>query len=71
MLIYNWDEWAEQQYSITSCIGHEFYGEIVEVGDEVKSFFKIGDRVSGEKSYCLRTLPQLPCRTRAYLHGKY
>lgn len=46
--IYNWDEWAQQHIQLPLVLGHEFYGEVVEVGCEVKSFFKIGDRVSGE-----------------------
>lgn len=46
--IYNWDDWAQQHIKVPLVAGHEFVGEIVEVGQEVKSFFNIGDRVSGE-----------------------
>lgn len=46
--IYNWDEWAEQHIQLPLVLGHEFYGEIVEIGKEVETYFKIGDRVSGE-----------------------
>lgn len=46
--IYNWDEWAKQHINVPMTIGHEFVGEVVEIGKEVKSYFKIGDRVSGE-----------------------
>lgn len=46
--IYNWDEWAQKHITISQIIGHEFVGEIVEMGKEVKSFFNVGDRVSGE-----------------------
>jgi threonine 3-dehydrogenase len=46
--IYNWDEWAQEHIKTPLIAGHEFYGEIVEVGKEVTSYFKIGDRVSGE-----------------------
>jgi len=46
--IYNWDEWAAKHISLPLIIGHEFVGEIVDIGQEVKSYFKIGDRVSGE-----------------------
>ncbi len=42
-----WDEWAASQMHLPQTIGHEFYGEIVEVGDEVKEL-KPGDHVSGE-----------------------
>lgn len=46
--IYNWDAWAQQHIQLPLVVGHEFYGEIVEVGKEVQSYFNIGDRVSGE-----------------------
>lgn len=46
--IFNWDEWAQKHINIPQVIGHEFVGEVVEIGKEVKAFFKIGDRVSGE-----------------------
>jgi threonine 3-dehydrogenase len=45
--IYNWDEWAQKIIRVPMIIGHEFVGEIVNMGEEVKGF-KIGDRVSGE-----------------------
>ena len=46
--IYNWDAWAQQNIKLPLLLGHEFYGEVVEIGKEVQSYFKIGDRVSGE-----------------------
>jgi threonine 3-dehydrogenase len=45
--IYNWDEWAKEVVPVPLVVGHEFVGEIVEIGSEVKGL-KIGDRVSGE-----------------------
>ncbi|WP_211826902.1 L-threonine 3-dehydrogenase [Kistimonas asteriae] len=45
--IYNWDEWAQKTIPVGMTVGHEYAGEIVEMGKEVKGF-KIGDRVSGE-----------------------
>jgi threonine 3-dehydrogenase len=48
MHIYNWDEWAQNHIKTPMTAGHEFVGEIIEVGKEVKSYFDIGDRVSGE-----------------------
>lgn len=45
--IYNWDEWSQKTINVPMIIGHEFVGEIAEIGSEV-SGFKIGDRVSGE-----------------------
>ncbi len=45
--IHNWDSWAQKTIAVPLVIGHEFVGEIVEVGSNV-SDFHIGDRVSGE-----------------------
>lgn len=45
--IYNWDEWSQATIPVPMTIGHEFVGEIVEVGSGVTDF-KIGDLVSGE-----------------------
>ena len=47
MHIYNWDEWSQRNVPVPLITGHEFAGEIVELGDEVVGF-AIGDRVSGE-----------------------
>ncbi len=45
--IYNWDSWAQRTIPVPMVVGHEFVGEIVEVGSNV-SDFKTGDIVSGE-----------------------
>jgi threonine 3-dehydrogenase len=45
--IYNWDAWAQSTIKVPTTIGHEFVGEIVEVGSNVVDF-KIGDIVSAE-----------------------
>lgn len=45
--IYAWDEWAQATIPVPMTVGHEFYGEIVAVGSEVRSL-KPGQRVSGE-----------------------
>jgi threonine 3-dehydrogenase len=45
--IYNWDNWARKVIPVPLVIGHEFVGEIVEVGSNVKDFFP-GQVVSGE-----------------------
>lgn len=45
--IYLWDEWAQKNIPVPLITGHEFVGEVVEMGQEVRGF-KIGDRVSGE-----------------------
>ena len=45
--IYQWDDWAKKTIPVPMHIGHEFMGEVVEVGSLVTGIF-IGDRVSGE-----------------------
>ncbi len=47
MHIYNWDEWAQKTIPVPMVIGHEFVGEIVEVGSNVNDF-QPGNLVSGE-----------------------
>ncbi|NLF69030.1 MAG: L-threonine 3-dehydrogenase [Candidatus Anammoximicrobium sp.] len=45
--IYNWDAWAQKTIPVPMAVGHEFVGEIVEVGSNVTDFFP-GNIVSGE-----------------------
>ena len=45
--IYDWNSWAEETVPVPLVIGHEFVGEIVEIGSNV-SDFRPGDVVSGE-----------------------
>ncbi len=45
--IYNWDAWAQKTIQVPMVIGHEFVGEIVEVGSNVSDFFP-GEIVSAE-----------------------
>ncbi|GFD69000.1 L-threonine 3-dehydrogenase [Alteromonas sp. KUL106] len=47
MHIYNWDEWSQNTIPVPMVVGHEYVGEVVGMGQEVKGF-KVGDRVSGE-----------------------
>jgi threonine 3-dehydrogenase len=47
MHIYNWDDWAQKTIPVPMVVGHEFVGEIVEVGSNVKDFQR-GQIVSGE-----------------------
>jgi threonine 3-dehydrogenase len=47
MHIYNWDAWAQKTIPVPMAVGHEYSGEVVEIGSEVQGF-KPGDRVSGE-----------------------
>ena len=45
--IYKWDAWAQKTIPVPMVVGHEFVGEIVEIGANVNDF-RIGDVVSGE-----------------------
>jgi threonine 3-dehydrogenase len=45
--IYQWDQWAQDTIPVPMVVGHEFVGEIVEVGSNVIDF-QVGDLVSGE-----------------------
>ncbi len=45
--IYNWDAWSQGRVKLPCIIGHEFAGEVVEIGAGVKNI-KVGDMVSGE-----------------------
>ncbi len=45
--IYNWDEWSQENVPVPLITGHEFMGEIVELGSNV-SRHAVGLRVSGE-----------------------
>lgn len=45
--IYNWDAWSQKTIPVPMIVGHEYVGEIVEIGPRVKGF-KVGERVSGE-----------------------
>ena len=45
--IFQWDDWAQATIPVPLAVGHEFCGEIVECGSEVKGF-EVGDRVSAE-----------------------
>ncbi|MGB9069301.1 MAG: L-threonine 3-dehydrogenase [Candidatus Acidiferrales bacterium] len=45
--IYEWDSWAQSTIPVPLIIGHEFVGEVAEVGSNVNDF-EPGDIVSGE-----------------------
>ncbi|WP_026479085.1 L-threonine 3-dehydrogenase [Ahrensia sp. 13_GOM-1096m] len=45
--IWNWDEWAQKTVPVPLITGHEFAGEIVELGRDVKDI-QLGQRCSGE-----------------------
>ncbi len=45
--IYKWDAWAQKTIPVPMIVGHEFVGEIVQVGSNVSDFHP-GEVVSGE-----------------------
>ncbi|MDR1517990.1 MAG: L-threonine 3-dehydrogenase [Dysgonamonadaceae bacterium] len=45
--IYKWDEWSQKTIKTPMTIGHEYVGEVVDMGGGVSNL-KIGDRVTGE-----------------------
>jgi len=45
--IYNWDEWSQRTVPVPMITGHEFCGEVVEMGSQVVGF-EHGQRVAGE-----------------------
>ncbi len=45
--IWQWNEWAQETIKLGTTAGHEYVGEIVEVGDGVENC-RVGDIVSGE-----------------------
>jgi threonine 3-dehydrogenase len=45
--IYKWNDWASKTVPVPLVVGHEFVGEIVEVGGDVRDF-RVGELVSGE-----------------------
>ncbi|VTR18919.1 L-threonine 3-dehydrogenase [Serratia fonticola] len=34
--IYNWDEWSQKTIPVPMVVGHEYLGEVVAIGQEVK-----------------------------------
>jgi threonine 3-dehydrogenase len=45
--IYSWDAWAKANVPVPVIVGHEFVGQIVEIGIDVEEL-SVGDLVSGE-----------------------
>jgi threonine 3-dehydrogenase len=45
--IYNWDQWAQSRIKPPMIFGHEFAGEVVQVGNQVKRV-QVGDYISAE-----------------------
>src|SRR3974390_2019883 len=47
MHIWHWDDWAQRTIKVPMAVGHEYCGEIVAIGSEVRGL-GVGDRVSRE-----------------------
>lgn len=58
--IYSWDEWSQKRIKLPRVMGHEFVGEVVEVGKDV-THVKVGDLVSAETHVVCERCVQ--CRT--------
>lgn len=58
--IYQWDEWASSSIKLPRTFGHEFAGEVVDVGEGVDTE-KIGEYVSAETHFVCGNC--LQCRT--------
>jgi threonine 3-dehydrogenase len=61
--IYKWDEWASNRVKPPYTFGHEFSGEVIEIGDSVTNV-KLGDQVSGETHFVCYECKQ--CLDRKY-----
>ncbi|PLT31626.1 L-threonine 3-dehydrogenase [Peribacillus deserti] len=61
--IYTWDEWSQSRVNPPYVFGHEFSGEVVEIGSKVTSV-EIGDFVSAETHIVCGSCPQ--CLTGQY-----
>lgn len=48
--IYTWDKWSQSKVTPPNIMGHEFAGEVVDIGSEVKSI-KVGDNISSETHF--------------------
>lgn len=57
--IYKWDAWAQKTIPVPMIVGHEFMGEIAQLGKNVQGL-KVGQRVCGEGHIVCNQCP--PCR---------
>ncbi|MEG1972438.1 MAG: alcohol dehydrogenase catalytic domain-containing protein, partial [Oscillospiraceae bacterium] len=45
--IYQWNQWAQDTIPVGMTVGHEYVGDIVEIGSNVQGY-SVGETVSGE-----------------------
>ena len=67
--IYKWDRWAQKTIPVPMVVGHEFVGEIVEAGSNVKDFFP-GQMVSGEGHVVCGHCRNCLAGRRHHVHGR-
>jgi threonine 3-dehydrogenase len=68
--IYSWDRWSAGRVRPPRIMGHEFAGEVIEVGSEVLGL-RVGDYVSGESHWVCGRCPQCLLNQRhVCLHTK-
>ena len=65
--IQSWDAWAQGIINAPLIAGHEFYGEVVGIGEDVLDV-KVGGQSLRRGPHRLRDLPQLPRRPQADVH---
>ena len=65
--IESWDAWAQGIINAPLIAGHEFYGEVVEIGEDVAGRQGRGPGLR-RGPHRLRDLPQLPRRPQADVH---
>ena len=61
--IYNWDDWASKTVPVPLVVGHEFVGELIEVGPGVTDF-RVGEIVSMNLHTIIRRMPIIPVKKR-------
>ena len=59
--IYKWDAWAQKTIPVPMVVGHEFMGEIVEVGKACKKFKSRRSRLR-RRAYNMRTIAETATR---------
>ena len=65
--IYQWNEYASSRINLPLLFGHEYSGEVVQVGKNVTNF-KEGDRVAAETHIPCCHCFHLPCSIGPILH---
>ncbi|HEX2153202.1 MAG TPA: L-threonine 3-dehydrogenase [Acidimicrobiia bacterium] len=66
--IHAWDDWARSTIPVPMVVGHEFMGEITEVGAKVEGL-KVGERVSGEGHITCRHCRNCRAGRREFCHN--